>query len=117
MIEAAWRSGVHRLLFLGSSCLSPKHAEQPIREETQTGAPSVTCWGTGRPLREFLHVDDLGEACVFALARCEPQAARAQLLPLASIWISRRLPRASMLSARRHCNGSAGDVPVSPRRI
>ena len=28
---------------------------------------SVTCWGTGTPLREFLHADDLGEACVFAL--------------------------------------------------
>ena len=28
---------------------------------------SVTCWGTGKPLREFLHADDLGEACVFAL--------------------------------------------------
>jgi GDP-L-fucose synthase len=30
-------------------------------------APHVTCWGTGTPLREFLHVDDLGEACVFVL--------------------------------------------------
>ena len=29
-------------------------------------AKSVTCWGTGKPLREFLHADDLGEACVFA---------------------------------------------------
>ena len=28
---------------------------------------TVTCWGTGSPLREFLHVDDLGKACVFAL--------------------------------------------------
>ena len=27
----------------------------------------MTCWGTGTPLREFLHADDLGEACVFAL--------------------------------------------------
>ena len=27
----------------------------------------MICWGTGSPLREFLHVDDLGEACVFAL--------------------------------------------------
>ena len=27
----------------------------------------MTCWGTGKPLREFLHSDDLGEACVFAL--------------------------------------------------
>lgn len=143
VIETAWRSGVRRLLFLGSSCIYPKFAEQPIREESLlTGAleptnewyaiakiagiklcealrqqhgfdaislmptnlygpgdnyhptnshvlpalirrfheaaeantPTVTCWGTGTPLREFLHVDDLGEACVFALERWQPQA-------------------------------------------
>jgi GDP-L-fucose synthase len=32
----------------------------------------VTCWVTGTPLREFLQVDDLGEACVFALERWQP---------------------------------------------
>jgi GDP-L-fucose synthase len=132
---------VRRLLFLGSSCIYPKFAEQPIREEAlltgaleptnewyaiakitgiklcealrrqhgfdaislmptnlygpgdnyhptnshvlpalirrfheaaEANAPSVTCWGTGTPLREFLHVDDLGEACVFALERWQP---------------------------------------------
>ena len=136
VIEAAWRAGVRRLLFLGSSCIYPKFAEQPIREDSlltgplestnawyaiakiagiklcealriqhgfdaislmptnlygpgdnyhpegshvipalirrfheakQNGSGSVTCWGTGTPLREFMHVDDLGEACVFAL--------------------------------------------------
>jgi GDP-L-fucose synthase len=141
VIETAWRSGVRRLLFLGSSCIYPKFAEQPIREEAlltgaleptnewyaiakiagiklcealrlqhgfdaislmptnlygpgdnyhptnshvlpalirrfheaaEANAPSVTCWGTGTPLREFLHVDDLGEACVFALEHWSP---------------------------------------------
>jgi GDP-L-fucose synthase len=141
VIETAWRSGVKRLLFLGSSCIYPKFAEQPIKEEAlltgaleptnewyaiakiaglklcealrrqhgfdaislmptnlygpgdnyhpenshvlpalirrfceaaEAGAPSVTCWGTGTPLREFLHVDDLGEACVFALEHWQP---------------------------------------------
>jgi len=136
VIEAAWRAGVRRLLFLGSSCIYPKFAKQPIREESlltgaleptnawyaiakiagiklcealrlqhgfdaislmptnlygpgdnyhqshshvlpslirrfheakQSAAESVRCWGTGTPLREFLHADDLGEACVFAL--------------------------------------------------
>ena len=136
VIEAAWRADVRRLLFLGSSCIYPKFAEQPIREEAlltgaleptnawyaiakiagiklcealrlqhgfdaislmptnlygpgdnyhlgsshvlpamirrfhdakKSNAVSVTCWGTGKPLREFLHADDLGEACVFAL--------------------------------------------------
>ena len=136
VIEAAWRAEARRLLFLGSSCIYPKFATQPIREEAlltgaleptnawyaiakiagiklcealrlqhgfdaislmptnlygpgdnyhpsgshvlpalmrrfheakNSGSASVTCWGTGTPLREFLHADDLGEACVFAL--------------------------------------------------
>ena len=143
VIETAWRSGVRRLLFLGSSCIYPKFAEQPIKEEAlltgpleptnewyaiakiagiklcealreqhgfdaislmptnlygpgdnyhpenshvlpalirrfyeaaQQRTPTVTCWGTGTPLREFLHVDDLGEACVFALQQWQPEA-------------------------------------------
>jgi antitoxin (DNA-binding transcriptional repressor) of toxin-antitoxin stability system len=40
----------------------------------------VTCWGTGKPLREFLHVDDLGEACVFALERWQPAPEELQFL-------------------------------------
>ena len=48
-----------------------------FHEAAEQGAPSVTCWGTGSPLREFLHVDDLGEACVFALERWDPAAADA----------------------------------------
>ncbi|WP_398331990.1 GDP-L-fucose synthase family protein [Vulcanococcus sp.] len=149
VIETAWRSGVRRLLFLGSSCIYPKLAEQPIREEAlltgaleptnewyaiakitgiklcaalrqqhsfdaislmptnlygpgdnyhptnshvlpalirrfheaaERGDASVTCWGTGTPLREFLHVDDLGEACVFALEHWQPDADQLQHL-------------------------------------
>ena len=149
VIETAWRSGVRRLLFLGSSCIYPRLAEQPIKEEalltgpleptnewyaiakitgiklcealrkqygfdaislmptnlygpgdnyhpmnshvlpalirrfheaTQAKAPSVTCWGSGSPLREFLHVDDLGEACVFALERWQPGPKHLQFL-------------------------------------
>ena len=149
VIETAWRSGVRRLLFLGSSCIYPKFAEQPIREESllegsleptnewyalakisgiklcealrkqhgfdaislmptnlygpgdnyhptnshvlpalirrfheaaERGDSSVTCWGTGSPLREFLHVDDLGEACVFALEQWQPGCEDLQFL-------------------------------------
>ena len=134
---------MRRLLFLGSSCIYPKFAEQPIKEEALLSGPleptnewyaiakitglklcealrkqhgfdaislmptnlygpgdnyhptnshvlpalirrfheaaeaklnSVTCWGSGTPLREFLHADDLGEACVFALERWQPGA-------------------------------------------
>jgi len=136
VLDAAARSGVDRLVFLGSSCIYPKYAEQPIREDSlltgaleptndayaiakiagilqiqalrrqygasfisamptnlygpgdnfdltashvmpamirkvhearQSGAPSVTMWGTGSPRREFLHVDDLAAAVLFLL--------------------------------------------------
>jgi GDP-L-fucose synthase len=61
VLETAWRSGVRRLLFLGSSCIYPKFAEQPIREEALlTGALDPTNeWYaiakiTGIKLREAL---------------------------------------------------------------
>lgn len=136
VMDGARRIGVERLLFLGSSCIYPKLAEQPIREESllcgpleptndayaiakiagiihvqavrrQFGLPwisamptnlygpndnfsptgshvlpalirrydeaaiagveSVTNWGTGFPRREFLHVDDMADACLHLL--------------------------------------------------
>jgi GDP-L-fucose synthase len=141
VIENAWRQGTRRLLFLGSSCIYPKRAEQPIREEAllggpleptnewyaiakitgiqlcralrlqhgfdaislmptnlygpgdnyhptnshvlpglirrfqearESGAEEVVCWGSGRPLREFLHVDDLASAALFCLRHWQP---------------------------------------------
>ena len=35
-----------------------------FHEAKQQGLPAVTCWGTGQPMREFLHVDDLASACL-----------------------------------------------------
>ncbi len=136
VIHAAHIAGVERLLFLGSSCIYPKFAPQPIKEEylltgpleptnewyaiakiagiklcqayrrqhgrryvslmpcnlygpndnfdlksshvlpalvrkfheaKLAGLPSVTVWGSGTPLREFLHVDDLAAGAVFCL--------------------------------------------------
>lgn len=135
-IDSALRHGVRRLLFLGSSCIYPKHAPQPIPEEALltgaleptneayaiakiaglklaqacrrqhgvlfhsamptnlygpgdnyhpeyshvlpalirrfdeargAGLPEVIAWGTGAPRREFLHVDDLADACALLL--------------------------------------------------
>jgi GDP-L-fucose synthase len=43
-----------------------------FHEASEANVPTVSCWGTGTPLREFLHVDDLGEACVFALEHWQP---------------------------------------------
>jgi GDP-L-fucose synthase len=136
VIHNSYKSGVKRLLFLGSSCIYPKHCPQPMKEEhlltgplEPTNSPyavakiagiemcwsynrqygttfipvmptnlygpndnfdletshvmpalirkfheakinndkTVTIWGTGTPRREFLHVDDMADACVFLM--------------------------------------------------
>lgn len=136
VIHSAWKSGVRKLCFLGSSCIYPKLAPQPMREEhlltgpleptnewyavakiagiklcqayrrqygfdaislmptnlygpgdnfhpenshvvpamirrfheaKEQGLDEVVIWGTGTPRREFLHVDDLANACVFLM--------------------------------------------------
>lgn len=136
VIDAAYRSGVKKLMFLGSSCIYPKMAPQPLTEDAlltgeleptnepyaiakiagikmcdayraQYGCnfisvmptnlygpndnydpqnshvlpglirrfheakvnntPSVVMWGTGKPMREFLHADDLADACYYLM--------------------------------------------------
>ena len=136
VIDAAYRHGTRKLLFLGSSCIYPRAAAQPMTEEclltgsleptnewyaiakiaglkmcqayrrqygfraisamptnlygpgdnfslkdshvlpalirkfheaTERDALSVEVWGTGKPRREFLHVDDLADACLFLM--------------------------------------------------
>ena len=136
VIHAAWQNGCKKLEFLGSSCIYPRLAPQPMpesclltsalektneayalakisglkyceflnrqygtdyisvmptnlygpndnyhpvhshvlpalirrfHEARQSGADSVTCWGDGTPLREFLYVDDLANLCVFLM--------------------------------------------------
>jgi GDP-L-fucose synthase len=136
VIDAAYRHGTRKLLFLGSSCIYPREAPQPMREEylltgvlepsnqwyaiakiaglkmcqayraqygfdaisamptnlygpgdnfslqdshvlpalirkcdeaRERGSEVVDVWGTGRPRREFLHVDDLADACLFLM--------------------------------------------------
>ncbi|MFK8102557.1 MAG: GDP-L-fucose synthase family protein [Saprospiraceae bacterium] len=136
VLHAAWEQKVEKLMFLGSSCIYPKLAPQPLQEDAlltgileptnepyaiakiagikmcdafraQYGCnfisvmptnlygpndnydlqkshvlpalmrkfieakrqqlPSVTLWGTGTPLREFLHVEDLADACYFVM--------------------------------------------------
>ena len=51
-----------------------------FHEAKITDKKTVTCWGTGSPLREFLHVDDLGEASVFALEKWKPKIEDCQFL-------------------------------------
>jgi GDP-L-fucose synthase len=44
-----------------------------FHEAKTSGAPEVVVWGTGKPRREFLHVDDLADACLFLLERYEDE--------------------------------------------
>jgi GDP-L-fucose synthase len=136
IIHAAYKSNVKKLMFLGSSCIYPKLAPQPLKEDylltgsleytnepyaiakiagiklceayrdqygcnfisamptnlygigdnyhpqnshvlpalirkfheaKESSATSVTVWGSGKPMREFLYADDLAEACVFLM--------------------------------------------------
>ena len=136
VIHSAWKNGCKKLMFLGSSCIYPRLAPQPMKEDCLltsslektneayalakisglkyceylnvqygtdyisvmptnlygpndnyhpehshvlpalirrfheakvSGAKEVVCWGTGAPLREFLYVDDLADACVFLM--------------------------------------------------
>ncbi|MEQ8597636.1 GDP-L-fucose synthase [Algiphilus sp.] len=140
VIDAAYRAGVKKLEFLGSSCIYPKHAPQPLKEEhlltgaleptnewyaiakiagikqcqayrrqygfnaislmptnlygpgdnfdlqnshvlpalirkfheaREAGGATVTVWGSGAPRREFLHVDDLADACLYLMQHYE----------------------------------------------
>jgi len=142
VIDSAWRNGVRKLLFLGSSCIYPRLAPQPMREEClltgaleptnepyaiakiaglkmcqgyrrqygfdaicamptnlygpgdnfsaadshvlpallrrfheakEGGAAEVVIWGSGRPRREFLYVDDLADACLFLMQRYQDE--------------------------------------------
>lgn len=136
VIHSAWQNGCKKLMFLGSSCIYPRMAPQPMpesclltselektneayalakisglkyceylnkqygtdyisvmptnlygpndnyhpehshvlpalirrfHEAKEAGLTEVTCWGTGTPLREFLYVDDLADACVYLM--------------------------------------------------
>lgn len=137
VVHQAWRVGCEHLLFLGSSCIYPKFAEQPMREDTLltgilestnepyaiakiagiklcesynrqygvdyrsvmptnlygendnfhlqnshvipalirkfhdakvSNSPTVSVWGTGKAMREFLHVEDMAAACLHVIA-------------------------------------------------
>jgi hypothetical protein len=64
-----------------------------FHEAAERGDASVTCWGSGTPMREFLHGDDLGEACVVALEPWllpRPLSCQPIWMPLSvRLWINR----------------------------
>ena len=79
IITTAHSVGVEKLVFLGSSCIYPKLQSSHVipalmrkaHRAKKAGESGMEIWGTGTPLREFLHVDDLADATVFVLAEYE----------------------------------------------
>ena len=87
-----------------------------FHEAEERGDATVTCWGTGSPLREFLHVDDLGEACVFALEHWYPSAASAPLddagqpLPFLNVGTGVDLTIRQLAEAVARATGFSGEI-------
>ena len=172
VVDAAYRSGVKKLLALGSTCIYPRMAKQPIKEEYLLTGPleptnewyavakiagiklcqayrrqygcsfiaamptnlygpgdnfdlekshvlpamirkfheakmrnesTVTLWGTGRPLREFLHVDDLADACLFLLSNYDEEG-------IVNIGVGDDVSIAELAGIVRDVVGYEGDV-------
>ena len=172
VIHASFESRVKKLLALGSTCIYPKMAPQPLKEEyllsgpleptnewyavakiagiklcqayqrqhgcrfiaamptnlygpgdnfdlnnshvlpalirkfheaKLSGSPSVTLWGSGKPLREFLHVDDLADACLFLLENYdEPD--------IINVGVGEDLSIAELAELVRDIVGFAGEI-------
>jgi GDP-L-fucose synthase len=178
VIDSAWRNGVERLVFLGSSCIYPRLAPQPIveaslltgpleptnewyaiakiaglkmcqayrrqhgfdaisamptnlygphdnfdlqsshvlpallrkfHEARQLGERQVTVWGSGRPRREFLHVDDLADACVFLAQHYRDEQ------PINVGW-GEDVTIAQLAETIRDVVGFRGDIVFDPTR-
>ena len=182
VIHEAWRSGVKRLLFLGSSCIYPRDCPQPIREEylltgplepsnrpyavakiagiemcwsynrqygtgylaamptnlygpgdnydlhdshvlpalirkmheaKQRGDKEVVVWGTGAPRREFLHSEDMADACLHLMNLPEAQFGRllgADSLPLVNIGCGEDLSIRALAELVKSIVGFPGEL-------
>jgi GDP-L-fucose synthase len=187
VIESAYRAGVKKLLFLGSSCIYPRLAPQPMREDAlltgtleptnepyaiakiaglklceshnrqhgvnyrsvmptnlygpgdnyhpldshvipalirrfheakTAGAPEVVIWGTGKPKREFLYVDDMARACVFLmnLDKAVYESHTRVTLSHVNIGCGEDVSIADLALAVRETVGYEGEIRFDPSR-
>lgn len=186
VIHESYRSGVNRLLFLGSSCIYPKACPQPMKEEylltgplestnrpyavakiagiemcwaynrqygtkfiaamptnlfgpgdnydldtshvipalirkfdeaKKRGDGEVTLWGTGSPLREFLHSDDVADACVFLINLSEDKYSsllREDRPPLVNIGSAKEMSIKELAETIARIVGFNGSVKFDP---
>jgi GDP-L-fucose synthase len=178
VIDAAWRNGVRKLQFLGSSCIYPKFAPQPMPEDClltgpleptnewyavakiagiklcqayrrqygfnaialmptnlygpgdnfdlanshvlpalirkfhearASGAAQVVVWGTGTPRREFLHVDDLADACLFLMQGYEDER-------IINVGVGEDVSIAELAALVGAVVGFAGEIVLDPSK-
>ncbi len=179
VIHAAYQHGVEKLLFLGSSCIYPKLAPQPLKEEyllsgyleptnqpyaiakiagielcdayrrqygcnfisamptnlygpndhydlekshvlpallrkfitaVEENATEVIIWGSGQPLREFLHVDDMAEACLFLMHRVNAFDLPANELAMWNLGLGADISIADLAKLIAHITGFKGKL-------
>ena len=83
-----------------------------FHEAKEGGRDSVTIWGTGKPRREFLHVDDMADACVFLMN--EPLGKHSAVVdpvrPLINIGAGKDIPIASLAGLMREVTGFEGEM-------
>ena len=187
VIHEAWRAGVAKLLFLGSSCIYPRLAEQPMAEAAlltgpleptnepyaiakiagiklcesynrqygvdfrsvmpsnlygpgdnyhpenshvipalirrfheakQNDAPRVVIWGTGRPKREFVYVEDMARACVHVM-ELAPEVYRAHTLPMQAhinIGSGEEYTIADLAALVKRVVGYRGNIETDPAK-
>lgn len=92
VIETAWRSGVRRLLFLGSSCIYPKLAVQPIREEALLTGPL-------EPTNEWYAIAKITGIKLCEALRRQHGFDAISLMPTKSLWAGRQLSPHQQLRA------------------
>lgn len=187
VIHEAWRAGVDKLLFLGSSCIYPRLAGQPMAEAAlltgpleptnepyaiakiagiklcesynrqygadfrsvmpsnlygpgdnyhaenshvipalirrfheakHNDAPTVVIWGTGRPKREFVYVDDMAQACVHVMD-LSPEVYRAHTLPMQNhinIGSGEEYSIADLAAMVKRAVGYQGNIETDPAK-
>lgn len=185
VIHAAYKYGVRKLLFLGSSCIYPKLAPQPLKEEyllsgfleptnqpyaiakiagielcdayrrqygcdfiaamptnlygpndnydlqkshvlpallrkfmtaVELGEPAVTIWGSGQPLREFLHVNDMASACLFLMQQVSVNNVAPGELAMWNVGVGSDISIADLAKMIAKITGFTGTIQFDPSK-